>query len=93
MFPNAVRTIAGGTAALAHQPLEQFEAVHARHHQIGDQHVRWKRHQLFHRILAIGGCLDAESPGRNQTCQRPALIVFVVDNQHASRDPRPRYSP
>ena len=39
------------------ETLQELEAVHARHHEIGHQDVHRRLAQLFERFLAVGGGL------------------------------------
>ncbi len=53
----------GWSTSLGRQPPQQFESVHPRHHQVGNQHMRLELSQLVQRFLPIGGSFGHESPG------------------------------
>ncbi len=64
ILPKAVSTMDGGSAALRIEALQQLEAVHARHHQIGDQNVHRRAWLSFvQRFLAVGCRFHRIAPG------------------------------
>ncbi len=71
-------------SVLRSQALQELEAVHARHHQIGDQYMGRRLRQLLEGVLAVEGGFHRESPGLDHLGQAGALVFFVVRYQHAN---------
>ncbi len=62
---------------------QKFLAIHARHHEIGDNHVRIEAGELLESLLAVGRGLHRVAPQRDHSGQRGTLRFFVVHYQDA----------
>ena len=60
------------------ETLQEFEAVHARHHEIGHQDVDRRLAQLFERFLAVRRGLHGITPGLDHLGQPGALIFLII---------------
>ncbi len=72
----------GRHAPLVAEPLQQFEAIHARHHEIRHQHVEGPRTQLLECVQSVCGSLHFVVQRPDHTRQAVALFFFIVDHQH-----------
>ena len=64
------------------QTLQEPEAVHARHVEVGHNHVGGKLSQLLQRFVAVRGRLGSHAPGRHHGCQAAALAGFVIHDEN-----------
>ena len=62
---------------------EQLEAVHARHHHVGQHGRRPIRGDPFESFLAIGGAFGFVAPGAHQLGQPPPGGGVVFDDEHS----------
>ena len=65
------------------QRLQQLDAAHARHDQIGDDDRGTEGRDLLERLGAVGGLLGGKSPGPHQLGQAAARCGIVLDDQDA----------
>ena len=63
------------------QRLQQLNAAHARHHQIGDDNRRPERRNLLERLSAVGGGFGGETPGTHELGQPAPGRGVILDNQ------------
>ena len=63
--------------------LQQLEAVHPRHHQVGDDDRRAELGDPLERLGAVGGRVGREAPRAHQLGQPAAGGLVVFDDQHA----------
>ncbi len=73
-----------GHIAIRGQALHELEAVHARHHEIGDYDMRREKGELVERFLAIGGRFGAIAPTVQHGGQTLALRFFIVNDQNVN---------
>ena len=67
---------------------EQFKAVHARHHQVRNDHVRVEGREPFQRFLPIGRDLRVKRTIGKHGSQGTALTLVVIDNEYPARNRR-----
>ena len=65
------------------QRLQQLDAAHPRHHQVGDDDRRAEGGDLLERLGAVGGLVGGKSPGPHQFGQAAAGGGIVLDDQDA----------
>ena len=65
------------------QRLQQLDAAHPRHHQVGDDDRGAEGGDLLERLGAVGGGLGGESPRPHQLGQPAARRGIVLDDQDA----------
>ena len=68
---------------LAHL-LQQLDAVHARHLEVGQHQVGRELLELAERLEAVGGGLDRVALVAQELGQRGARVDLVVDDQNVS---------
>ena len=61
---------------------QQPEAVHARHHQVGQHDAGAERRDLLERLLAVRGVLGDVAPGANQLGEADAGGAIVLHDEH-----------
>ncbi|MET3341221.1 hypothetical protein ABIF52_001602 [Bradyrhizobium japonicum] len=62
---------------------QQLDAVHARHHQVGEQEVAFRALQLRQRGSGVGEADRIVILGGQRVAQRPHLRSLVVNHQDA----------
>ena len=67
--------------AIVLESLEQFEAAHARHDEVGDDDRRTERRHALERIFPVGGGFGGESPGAHEFGQADSRAGLVFDDQ------------
>ena len=65
------------------QRLQQLDAAHPRHDQVGDDDRRAEGGDFLERLGAVGGLLGGETPGPHQLGQAAAGRGIVFDDQDA----------
>jgi len=68
------------------QIAQQFEAIHAWHHQIGHDHIRVKGGQTFQRFESVARKLGFKVAAGKHGGQSDALPIVVVYNKYPSRN-------
>jgi hypothetical protein len=68
--------------SLFRQPLQQLDASHARHLEVGDHDGRIPLRRFVEPIGAILGGLGAVAPRGNEFGEPAALVLFIFDNQY-----------
>ena len=61
---------------------QQAEAVHARHHQVGQHDAGAERRDLLEGLLAVRGVLGHVAPRPNQLGEADARGAVVLDHEH-----------
>jgi hypothetical protein len=75
-------------AHLIAQRLEQREAVHARHDDVGDDDAGTEGGDALQRFLTVGRGLGDVAPGPDQLGQPESCRPIVLDDEHALRERR-----
>jgi len=87
MLPNPVSATAGVRSPFLQIP-QQFEAVHARHDQIGNDDIRVEGSEPFQRLLPVAGNLRFKITIGKHGGQGGTLAFVVVDDEDAARNRR-----
>ena len=68
--------------SLVRQALQQFDAAHARHLEVGNDDGRVPPFGFLQPVRTVSGSFSAIAPGGNQFSEPGALVLFIFHDQY-----------